>query len=97
MSDKDQHVPKVKPEEIDSVKSAQAAVEILRDAVRYHDYRYYVLNDPIVSDTQYDDLFQTLQKLEQTWNLATPDSPTQKVAGEPMEELGTIRHSTPMM
>lgn len=81
MSDKDQHVPKVQPEEIDSEQKAQEAVEALREAVRYHDNRYYVLNDPIVSDKQYDDLFQTLQKIEQAWNLVTPDSPTQKVAG----------------
>jgi DNA ligase (NAD+) len=65
--------------------------------VRFHDYRYYVLNDPIISDTEYDELFQTLHNLEQSWNLVTPDSPTQKVAGEPVQELGTIRHSTPMM
>jgi DNA ligase (NAD+) len=100
MSEKDQHIqhiPSVQPKEVDSEKKAQEAVELLREAVRFHDYRYYVLNDPIVSDTQYDELFQTLQNLEQTWNLATPDSPTQKVAGEPMEELGTLRHSTPMM
>jgi DNA ligase (NAD+) len=97
MSERDQHIPKVQPEEVDTEKKAVEAVESLREAVRFHDYRYYVLNDPIISDTDYDELFQTLQNLEQSWNLGTPDSPTQKVAGEPVEELGTIRHSTPMM
>jgi DNA ligase (NAD+) len=97
MSERDQHIPKVQPGAVDTEKKAVEAVESLREAVRFHDYRYYVLNDPIISDTEYDELFQTLHNLEQSWNLVTPDSPTRKVAGEPVQELGTIRHSTPMM
>ncbi len=97
MSKKDQHLPEIHLEKIDTEKEAKEAVGVLREAVRFHDYRYYVLNEPAVSDKKYDELFQKLQELEQKWNLVTPDSPTQKVAGEPAEELGTVHHSTPMM
>ena len=97
MSVKDQHFPEVNLEKIDTKKKADEAVEMLREAVRFHDFRYYVLNDPIISDRKYDELFLMLQELEQQWDAVTQDSPTQKVAGEPAEELGAIRHSTPMM
>ncbi len=97
MNVKDQHFPKVNLGKIDNKKKADEAVEMLREAVRFHDYRYYVLNDPIISDKKYDELFLQLQEIEQQWDVVTPDSPTQKVAGEPAEELGAIRHSTPMM
>jgi DNA ligase (NAD+) len=97
MSAEDERIPKVYPEHIDSEKKAREVVERLREAVRFHDYRYYVLNDPVIPDQKYDELFQLLSDLERSWDLITPDSPTQKVAGEPMEELGAVRHGTPMM
>ena len=96
-SDKQIYTPKVQPEKIQTRKDAVEAVEKLREAIRFHDYRYYVLDEPVISDRKYDELFQALIELEQQWNLVVADSPTQKVAGEPMEELGTVRHTTPMM
>jgi DNA ligase (NAD+) len=97
MNVKARHLPEVQTENIDTGKKAREAIESLREAVRFHDYRYYVLDDPIISDEKYDELFQTLQDLEQEWDAVTPDSPTQKVAGKPVAELGAVRHSTPMM
>lgn len=97
MSKKDKHIPKVDKDRIESRQDAGEAVEKLRQAVRYHDYRYYVQDDPLISDKEYDQLFQTLQELEQEWDLASADSPTQKVAGKPLDKLGTVSHSTPML
>ncbi|MCD2203157.1 NAD-dependent DNA ligase LigA [Halobacterium sp. KA-6] len=76
---------------------AEEQVELLREAVRYHDYRYYVENDPVISDYAYDQLFERLQELEDAFDLQTEDSPTQRVGGEPVEELGTVDHVAPML
>ncbi|GAA0264231.1 NAD-dependent DNA ligase LigA [Halobacterium noricense] len=76
---------------------AEEQVELLREAVRYHDYRYYVENDPVISDHAYDRLFDRLQQLEDAFDLQTEDSPTQRVGGEPVEELGTVDHVAPML
>lgn len=82
---------------IDSEEAAADAAERLRAALRYHNYRYYVLDDPVVSDATYDRLFQQLQELEAAYPaLQTPTSPTQQVGGEPRNELGTVEHPTPM-
>ena len=79
-------------------QQAQKRIEELREQTRYHNYRYYVLDEPVVSDAEYDRLFQELQKLEdQHPELTTPDSPTQRVGAAPREELGTIQHSIPML
>lgn len=91
------YIPDISFKEVKTEEQARQAVEALRRAVRYHDYRYYVLNDPVISDSTYDDLFHMLFELEDTWGLTTEDSPTQKVAGAPLEELGTVRHESPMM
>ena len=83
---------------IDSEEAAAGAAEQLREALRYHNYRYYVLDDPIVSDAEYDRLFQQLQTLEETYpELQTPDSPTHQVGGAVRDELGTAQHPTPML
>ncbi|MHA1344695.1 MAG: DNA ligase LigA-related protein, partial [Promethearchaeota archaeon] len=80
------------PEEI------KKEVENLRKIINEHNYRYYVLDEPIISDEEYDKLFQKLKKLEEQYPaLKTPDSPTQKVGGEPLKEFNTVRHSTPML
>jgi DNA ligase (NAD+) len=87
--------------ELDSIgteEEAQKAIDKLREAIRYHNYRYYVMNDPVISDAEYDQLFEELQMLESDYpDLRTPDSPTQRVGGEPLEELGTVEHSRPML
>jgi len=68
----------------------------LREAIRYHDYRYYVENDPAIGDRAYDALFSRLQDLEAEFDLATGDSPTQRVGGEPLDELGEVEHVATM-
>ncbi len=73
-------------------------IEKLREAIRYHEHRYYVLNDPEISDAEFDRLMRRLQELERAHpELVTPDSPTQRVGGAPAEEFPKVRHSTPMM
>ncbi|MBX0287618.1 NAD-dependent DNA ligase LigA [Haloarcula salinisoli] len=68
----------------------------LREAIRYHDYRYYVEADPAIGDRAYDALFSRLQALEDEFDLDTEGSPTQRVGGEPLDELGEVEHVAPM-
>jgi DNA ligase (NAD+) len=76
----------------------EKTIEKLRDEIRYHEYRYYVLNDPEISDAKFDELMRRLQELEkQHPELITPDSPTQRVGGKPAEEFAKVRHSAPML
>jgi len=76
----------------------EKTIEKLRDEIRYHEYRYYVLNDPEISDAKFDELMRQLQELEQQHpELITPDSPTQRVGGKPAEEFAKVRHSAPML
>jgi len=70
----------------------------LRKELRKHDYLYYILNQPEITDQQYDELFAELAKLEAEHpELVTPDSPTQRVAGRPLEGFVTVRHAIPML
>jgi len=70
----------------------------LREAIRHHDYRYYVLNQPEISDAEYDRRLRELQALEaQAPQLVTPDSPTQRVGGVPDQAFRPVRHTTPML
>jgi len=80
--------------------SSDPAAEIakLREAIRYHDRKYYVEAAPEITDLQYDRLVETLKKLEaQHPELVTPDSPTQRVGGQPVEGLEQVRHRVPML
>ncbi|HUT30101.1 MAG TPA: NAD-dependent DNA ligase LigA [Sedimentisphaerales bacterium] len=73
-------------------------VENLRSQIRRHDYLYYVLNQPQISDRQYDKLFAELKALERANpQLITPDSPTQRVSGRPLEGFNSVRHAVPML
>ncbi len=73
-------------------------IEQLRTEIRQHDYKYYVLNDPSVSDFEYDQLLKELIHLEENNpELITSDSPTQRVGGEPIDSFQTIRHEVPML
>ena len=73
-------------------------LEELRQQVRYHNYRYYVLDDPVISDDAYDALYRELQELEAARpELITPDSPTQRVGGELREEFRAVEHPRPML
>jgi DNA ligase (NAD+) len=70
----------------------------LREEIRFHDYRYYVLDSPVLPDAEYDKLFRELQALEQQHpELRTPDSPTQRVGGKPLDAFVPVRHAVPML
>jgi DNA ligase (NAD+) len=69
----------------------------LREAIRYHDHRYYVAADPVVADRTYDRLFDRLRSLEETFELDAADSPTRRVGGRPVEEFDTVAHVAPML
>lgn len=90
--------PEIEPAEIDTQAEASEAVDALREAIRYHNYRYYVLDDPVISDAEYDALMQDLEALEEAFPaVQTADSPTQQVGGEPRDELGLVEHPLPML
>lgn len=73
-------------------------IEELRDLIYQHDYNYYVLNEPTISDREYDLLMQELIELENKYPmLITPDSPTQRVGGEPTKEFPVVMHEVPML
>lgn len=73
-------------------------IDVLRRAIRSHDHRYYVLADPVISDYEYDLLVYELQDLESAHpDLATPDSPTQRVGGTPTATFPVVRHPVPML
>ena len=76
---------------------AEGQIEDLREAIEYHDHRYYVENNPIVSDIAYDQLFDRLETLEQAFDFIAENSSTQRVGGEPMDELETREHMTEML
>src|SRR5437762_74047 len=70
----------------------------LRDAIRHHEERYYIHNDPAISDEEFDRLLHELERLEAEYpDLVTPDSPTQRVAGRPVEGFETVEHLVPML
>ena len=70
----------------------------LRDRIRYHEHRYFVLNDPEISDQEFDDLLCWLRQLEAVHpELVTPDSPTQRVGGKPDEGMAAVEHTLPML
>ena len=69
----------------------------LREEIRLHDRKYYVENAPVISDHDYDLLMKELERIEAEHpGLATPDSPTKRVSGEPLKEFATVRHEMPM-
>ena len=72
-------------------------IKKLRETINYHNYRYYVLNQPVISDYEYDILLKELIDLEKKYpELVTPDSPTQKVGGKPVEGFLPVEHTPPM-
>src|SRR6476620_11408158 len=80
------------------MKSITAHIEDLRQQIREHEYRYYVLDQPIIPDFDFDQLMRELQQLEREHpELITPDSPTQRVGGEPAKEFPTYTFSRPML
>src|SRR5438132_3447936 len=78
--------------------SAARSLESLREKIRQHEYRYYVLDDPEISDAEFDRLMNELKNLEAEHpELITADSPTQRVGGKPREGFVKVRHSSPML
>lgn len=79
-------------------KKVLERVQELREKINYHNYRYYVLDSPEISDAEYDRLFDELLALEEKYPvLVTPDSPTQRVGAAPLEAFETVRHGLPML
>ena len=78
--------------------TANKTIEELRENIRYHDRKYYVENDPVISDYEYDKFVKDLERLEgQFPEFITPDSPTQRVSGEAAKEFPSVEHRTEML
>ncbi len=83
---------------MDAPREAEQGIERLREEIERHNYRYYVLDDPIISDAEFDALMQELVDLERRYpELVTPDSPTQRVGGTPALAFAPVAHRSPMM
>ena len=81
-----------------AAKDISKKIELLREQIRHHEYRYYALDDPEISDAEFDKLMQQLIDLEAAHpELVTPDSPTQRVGGKPSEGFVKAPHSSPML
>ncbi len=81
-----------------AAKDIEKKIEALREKIRHHEYRYYALDDPEISDAEFDQLMNELKKLEAEYpKLVTPDSPTQRVGGAPREGVVKVAHSSPML
>ena len=78
--------------------AVQKKIETLREKIRHHEYLYFVLDQPAISDAEFDDLMRELKRLEAEHpNLVTPDSPTQRIGGKPKEGFAKVAHSRPML
>ncbi|MBE3109019.1 MAG: NAD-dependent DNA ligase LigA, partial [Acidobacteria bacterium] len=85
-------------EEDRDLQSVKLRVEELRSLIAYHDYRYYVLDSPEITDAEYDELMIELRQLEERYpQLITPDSPTQRVSGQPVAAFGIVEHRLPLL
>lgn len=87
-------------EAVDKLSKEAAADEVnaLREGIRYHDYRYYIKNQPEISDRVYDQLFHRLEELEEAFpELKSAASPTVRVGAKPVDKLKKVRHSAPML
>src|ERR1700722_11607132 len=81
-----------------STRTAEAQLKKLREEIRHHEYLYYVLDSPKITDAQYDVLMNQLKALEKANpQLISPDSPSQRVGGKPREGFPKVRHPRPML
>ncbi len=79
-------------------KNIEQTVRDLQKRLREHNYRYYVLDDPVISDAEYDRMFRELQELEKAHpEFSRPDSPTKRIGGTLQKAFGTLEHRTPML
>jgi DNA ligase (NAD+) len=77
---------------------ARQRIEELRETINHHNYRYYVLDSPEISDAEYDELMKELKQLEaEQSQLVTPDSPTQRIGAPPVEAFGVVEHPQPLL
>jgi DNA ligase (NAD+) len=80
------------------VNKGKQRIEELRKIINYHNYRYYVLDSPEISDAEYDELMKELRQLEADHpELVTPDSPTQRIGAPPVEAFGVVEHPQPLL
>jgi len=80
------------------VNKGKKRIEELREIINYHNYRYYVLDSPEISDAEYDELMKELRQLEAEHpELVTPDSPTQRIGAPPVEAFGVVEHPQPLL
>ncbi len=80
------------------VNKAKQRIEELRETINYHNYRYYVLDSPEISDAEYDELMRELRQLEAEHpELVTSDSPTQRIGAPPVEAFGVVEHPQPLL
>ncbi|MFN5421801.1 MAG: NAD-dependent DNA ligase LigA [bacterium] len=76
----------------------KAQIELLREVIRFHEHRYYVMNDPLIADVEFDKLYSALKKTEDAEpSLITPDSPTQRVGPGLTKQFNTVQHLVPML
>src|SRR4051812_10373628 len=81
---------------VENISSSQ--VNLLREVLHFHEYRYYILNDPLVSDFEYDQLYKALEKIEKEHpELIVSGSPTQRVAKGLTKDFPTVQHLVPML
>ena len=81
-----------------NIKEVESHIAFLKRTINYHNYRYYILDDPETSDAEYDRLMRELRELEKQYpDLVTHDSPTQRVGATPLKQFKTVRHSLPML
>ncbi|MFW6285594.1 MAG: NAD-dependent DNA ligase LigA [Nanoarchaeota archaeon] len=77
---------------------AESIINDLKNVIRYHDWRYYVKNDPIISDKEYDELFDLLKNIESKWHdLRDKNSPTQRISEKITDEFKSVEHLKPML
>ncbi|HVP79494.1 MAG TPA: NAD-dependent DNA ligase LigA [Thermodesulfobacteriota bacterium] len=81
-----------------TTETIRKRVDKLREEIEYHNYRYYILDQPEISDAEYDRLMRELEKIEEQHpELRSPNSPTQRVGASPLEEFEIVRHTIPML
>ena len=86
------------PEPPGQASSVAGRIAALREELRLHAHRYYVLDEPTIPDSEYDRLFRELQRLEAAQpEFVTADSPTQRVGGKPLDQFASVRHKVPML
>jgi DNA ligase (NAD+) len=80
------------------IAKVRQRIEKLRETINHHNYRYYVLDSPEISDAEYDELMKELKQLEAEHPaLVTPDSPTQRIGAPPVEAFGVVEHPQPLL